>query len=105
MDREWQAVLNRYGQKVEIVQRENGPRKLVRAFVQNVLDKDAQLAPSPPGLRREERVLYLGPARLELLPRESTVFWAGQVYDVTSARRVGDGHHMWAILQRREASA
>ena len=104
MKQEWRAVLRRYGRTVRLT----GPgreKREVRAFLQPVLDRDEQLVPTPLGLRREERVLYLGPAGVELKPRESVVRWGGADYEVCSARSVGDGHHMWAVLQRREESA
>ena len=100
MQRQWESILRRYGQSVEVCTA--GECRQVRAFLQNVLDKDEQLVPSPLGLRREERVLYLGPAGVELKPRESVVFCGGAGYEVCSARSVGDGHHMWAVLQRKE---
>ena len=103
MDRQWEAILYRYGQSVEVCT--DGECRQVKAFMQNMLDRDEQLVPSPLGLRREERVLYLGPAGVELKPRESVVRWGGEDYEVCSARSVGDGHHMWAVLQRREESA
>ena len=102
MEREWEQILRRYGVMVEICTA--GARRQVKAFMQNVLDQDRQLVPSPLGLRREERVLYLGPVQAELQPRESVVRWGGADYEVCSTRNVGS-HHIWAVLQRREASA
>ena len=103
MVRQWEHILRRYGQTAQVCT--SGECRQVRAFLQNVLDRDEQLVPSPLGLRREERVLYLGPAGVELRPRESIVRWGGADYEVCSARSVGDGHHMWAVLQRREEGA
>ena len=100
MKRQWEDILRRWGSEVEVCTR--GESRRVRAFMQNVLDRDEQLVPSPLGLRREERVLYLGPAEAELLPRESTVEWNGADYEVCSTRPVGGGHHVWAVLQRKE---
>ena len=100
MRAEWTAILNRYGQNVTVTRADE--RVTVKAFVQPVLDKEHQLAPSPLGLRREEKCLYLGPAHLPLFPRESVVTWDGADYEVRSTRLVGDGHHAWAILQRKE---
>lgn len=102
MERQWEQILRRYGQSVEI--RDSMGSRQVRAFVQHVPDKDEQLVPSPLGLRREERVLYLGPVQAELRPRESVVHWGGADYEVCSTRRV-EGHHIWAVLQRREDMA
>lgn len=100
MKSEWEAILRRYGQRVTVTR--GGERWGVKAFVQPVRDRDDQLVPSPLGLRREERCLYLGPAGLPLFPRESVVTWGGVEYEVCSTHPVGDGHHVWAILRRRE---
>lgn len=100
MMREWTAILNRYGRDVTVTRGESST--VVKAFVQPILDRNLQLVPSPLGLRREERCLYLGPARLTLYPRESVVAWDGADYEVRSTRLVGDGHHVWAVLQRKE---
>ena len=102
MKAEWNAVLARYGQNVTVRTGEESVQ--VKAFMQNVLDREEQLVPSALGLRREERVLYLGPAGTVLNPMGSIVTWNGADYDVRSARDVGDGHHVWAILQRREGT-
>ena len=102
MDRQWEAILHRYGQSVEVCT--DGECRQVKAFMQNMLDRDEQLVPSPLGLRREERVLYLGSVQVRLFPRKSTVRWGGADYEVCSTRNV-EGHHVWAVLQRKEGSA
>lgn len=99
MEREWLAVLERYGQKVLV----DGAEE--KAFVQPIRDRNAQLAPSPLGLRREERAVYLGRADLPLVPRQTRVVWQGEEYEVRTARTVGEGHHIWAVLQRKEDEA
>lgn len=104
MEREWSGILNRYGYKVELRERQ-GQSRQVKAFLQPILDKQPQLQPSPLGMRREEQVLYLGPGDVQLQPRQTTVIWRGQSFSVRSARRVDDGHHVWAVLQRMEESA
>ena len=103
MDRQWEDILRRYGVATQV--RTGEESRQVSAFLQPVLDRDEQLVPTPLGLRREERVLYLGPVDVVLTPMESVVRWEGADYEVCSARSVGDGHHMWAVLQRREESA
>jgi hypothetical protein len=101
MKREWRAVLGRYGRTVRLVTpgRED---MAVKAFLQPVLDRDSQIQPSPLGLCREERMIYLGPGGVELLPGETVVADGAARYEVRSTRSVGDGHHVWAILQRLE---
>ncbi len=107
MDREWQAILRRYGERVRVVQ-ENGQERSVRAFLQPVLEKNReQEEPSPLGLRQSDRILYLGPRTVSLTARESRVEWRGKLYDVQSAHPVGpgDGCHWWAVLRPREEAA
>lgn len=96
-------MLRRHGQQAQIHM--DGQCWTVRAFLQPVLDREPQQVPSPLGLRREERVLYLGPADVAILPENTTVEWQGRCYEVRSAREVGDGHHCWAILQALEGDA
>lgn len=100
MDREWAAILRRYGCPVTLLDGEEG--RTVRAFMQQVREQDSQLAPSVLGLRREERAVYLGPAGETLTPGSTAVIWNGQEFEVRACRQVGDGHHVWAILQRLE---
>lgn len=101
MDREWSAILNRYGQKVTISGGE-GEETAVRAFLQPVLDKSReQELPTPLGLRREDRWLYLGPPETALTAGTSAVRWQGQAYEVQSAHLVG-GSHWWAVLRPRD---
>lgn len=101
MEWEWCAILSRYGQQVTLQTQGEG-NMAVKAFLQPVLDQDVQMQPSPLGMRREEQVLYLGPAGVPLSPRKTVVVWEGQRYAVRSTRSVGNGHHVWAILQRME---
>ncbi len=107
MDREWQAILRRYGERVCIHQKD-GEEQSVRAFLQPVLEKNSeQEEPSPLGLRRSDRILYLGPKTVSLTARECRVEWRGKLFDVQSAHPVGpgDGHHWWAVLRPRDEEA
>ena len=104
MKREWKAILNRYGRTVTVCTPGRAEER-VKAFLQPVLDKDEQLQPSPLGLRREERMLYLGPGEVELVPGESVIKDAACRYEVRSTRVVENGHHIWAVLQRMEDEA
>ena len=101
MKREWKAILGRYGRMVTVCTPGRADEN-VKVFLQPVLDKDTQIQPSPLGLRREERMLYLGPGEVELLPGESVVQDGQCRYEVRSTRVVEDGHHVWAVLQRME---
>jgi len=98
----WERVLRRYGQEVTV--RTGEETVAVRAFLQEA-EEDESLVPSPLGLRREERAVYFGPVGVPLLPRESTVEWRGRRYMVRTAREVGDGHHLQALLVRMEDEA
>ena len=100
MEREWAALLARYGQSVALHRGEETVR--TQAFLQAVTERDrAQEAPSPLGLRREDRLLYLGPAGQPLAPRSTRVVWQERAYEVQSAHPVGAGEvcHWWAVLR------
>ena len=102
MDREWQAILDRYGQSVELFAPEDQTGTSVRAFLQPVRERgEEQLTPSPLGLRREDRLLYLGPAGQPLTPRSTRVVWQKRAYEVQSAHPVGTREvcHWWAVLR------
>jgi len=101
MKREWKALLGRYGRRVTLMVPGQEPLQ-VKAFLQPILDKEPQLQPSPLGLRMEERMLYLGPGEVLLSPGTLLAIQEGQRWAVRSARSVGDGHHVWAVLQRME---
>jgi len=104
MDREWSAILSRYGQDVMLADGE-GEETAVRAFLQPVLDKSReQELPTPLGLRREDRWLYLGPPETALTAGTTDVRWQGQSYEVQSAHLVG-GSHWWAVLRPRDKEA
>lgn len=106
MEREWRAILARYGQPVTVYQGEAEQGISLRAFLQPVLEKGTeQSLPSPLGMRREDRFLYLGPGDVPLTARESRVAWAGRDYEVQSAQSVGSGNHWWAVLRPRDEAA
>ena len=106
MDREWKAILERYGQSVTVYPRGEGQGVGLRAFLQPVLDKGReQEVPSPLGLRREDRFLYLGPPGTVLTAGVSRVSWEGREFEVQSAQPVGGQrsvHHWWAVLRPGE---
>lgn len=102
MDREWKGILARFGQKITLCK--GGERTSLRAFVQPVLDRGKdQERPTPLGLRRQERVLYLGPAE-NSLDLDALVEWKGREYRVQSAHLMGEGvcPHWWAMLYPRD---
>ena len=65
-----------------------------------------QRLPSPLGLRREDRFLYLGPPQPALEGGTGDwVEWAGRGYEVVSAHPVFVGEtvsHLWALLRPRD---
>lgn len=101
MKREWKAILKKYGSVVQVYTHGQAQQE-VKAFMQPVLDREQQIQPSPLGLRREERMLYLGPGEVELLAGQTVVRDGMRSYEVRSARKVEGGHHVWAVLQRME---
>lgn len=97
MEREWEALLVRYGQQVVLHQGEQSAAG--RAFLQPIREAGReQQVPGPLGLRREDRFLYLGaPA--------DWVEWNGAAYTVQSAHPVYLGRtalYTWAVLRPRE---
>lgn len=100
-DREWQAVLNRYGQQVFIYGEHEEKTVPIRAILQPMpAKKGEQLLPTELGLTRQDRMLYLGPPGVGLTPRHSLVEWAGQLFEVEQSRPVLSNkvHHWWAVL-------
>lgn len=105
MDREWNAVLRRYGQTVTIYSGKDCAGRTVRAFLQPVTETGKeQRVPSPLGHRREDRVLYFGPGDVPLVADVGWVECRGQVYDIQSAQVQGGEkpHHWWAVLRPRD---
>ncbi len=107
IDQAWRAILARYGQKVTLYPAGEGQGVEARALLQPVLSRgEDQKVPSPLGLRREDRFLYLGPAHLPL-EDGGTVEWNGGQYAVESTHLVGPeaGMHRWAMLRPRDKEA
>ena len=105
MERDWNGILARYGQ--EVVLREKGADTPLRAFVQPALDRGKdQRAPTPLGLGRQDRFLYLGPAA-HPIGMDTLVVWKDREYRVQSAHLTGEGvcPHWWAMLYPRDEEA
>ena len=109
MDREWREILSRYGQTVRVFAPGEEGGTGVRAFLQPLLEKGLeQTVPSPLGMRREDRLLYLGPPDVPLTPRQSGVVWQDRRYEVQNAHPIaaaGAVHHWWAVLRPVEREA
>lgn len=105
MEQDWRHILNQYGQ--DVVLREGGEARPLRAFVQPALDRSRdQQIPTPLGLGRQDRFLYLGPAS-HPLSLDTLVQWKGREYRVQSAHLMGEGicPHWWAMLYPRDEEA
>ncbi len=103
MERTWSALLARYGQEVTLHRGETETNG--RAFLQPIRETGReQQVPSPLGLRREDRFLYLGEAG-QPLARTDWVEWNGAAYTVQSVHLVYVGQtglYTWAVLRPRD---
>ena len=101
MDREWQAILDRYGQSVKLLAPEDQTGTAVRAFLQPLREAGREQArPSPLGLRREDRYLMLGEPDVPAAPGDRVV-WRESGYEVRTAHPIYLGErlsHWWAVL-------
>ena len=105
MEHAWKTILAQYGQRVTVYPDGEGTGVTLNAFLQPVLDQGKeQTVPSPLGMKRQDRFLYLGPASRPLTPRLSRVTWAGQNFEVQAAQPVGGKrtHHWWAVLRLQD---
>ena len=103
------GLLEQYGQAVEICPGEEAVGIPCKAFVQPVLEKQEQTAPTPLGCVRQDRWLYLGDPAVPLeLAADGYVRWQGAEYEVLSAQPVylgGAVNHWWGVLRRRDAAS
>ena len=95
------ALLRRYGQPITL-RRADGSCVEDYAFVQPIRSTDTlQNLPTPLGIRREDRFLYLGSGSLPVKAGEGQVRCGGIRYDVVQAQPIyiGDAvSHWWAVL-------
>ena len=102
MVREWKGILSRYGQSVTLCQGERSVQ--LKALVQPVLEESRpQTEPTPLGLGRQERFLYLGPAEYPL-DLSTLVEWQGERLRVQRAHLAGGAvcPYWWAVLCPRD---
>ena len=106
MEREWSALLERYGQAV--VLRRGETEVSCKAFLQPIRDTGGeQQLPSPLGLKREDRFLYLGGPG-QALELGDQVAWRGGDYEVVSTHPICLGAqvlYIWAVLRPMDKEA
>ena len=112
MDREWQAILDRYGQAVELLGPGDQEGTAVRAFLQPVRERREdwyQELPTPLGTVRRDQWLYLGPPELSLEETNGLcVEWNGLRFAVRAAQPVCVGEetlYWWALLAVEDGEA
>ena len=104
----FRAVLERYGQAVELFYEGAAEAVPQRAFVRAISDRtDEQRLPTPLGRARQDRFLFLGSpdAALENLGETGYILWNGGRYRARAAHPVyvGDAvNHWWALLEPLE---
>lgn len=102
MRRAWSEILRRYGQSVTLCR--DGERRTVKALVQPVLDRSReQEAPTPLGVGRQDRFLYLGPAE-QPMDTDTEVEWGGRRCRVRRTHMAGTEicPYRWAVLSARD---
>ena len=104
MEREWSTLLTQYGQETILHREERTVPS--RAFLQPIRETGReQQVPSPLGLRREDRFLYLGAPEYPMEPGD-WVEWNGGAFEVQAAHPVYLGRtalYTWAVLRPRDS--
>lgn len=107
LDGTFQRILARYGQDVELCRAGGVARG--RAFLQPVLERREdwkQALPTPLGVVRRDRFLYLGEPGLALEgPGEGFLRCRGTAYEILACQAVWVGEelsHWWAVLRVRD---
>lgn len=105
----FERILERYGQKVDVYYGESRVGVPARAFLQPVLERREdwkQEVPSPLGMARQDRFLYMGEAGVPLDGiGEGFLMCRGVRYEVQAAQAVYVGKelsHWWAVLRIRD---
>ncbi len=99
-------VLRRYGRAVTLCDRDGKPLGEGKGFLQAIPENDAkQFSPTPLGLARQERFLYLGEAGLALRAQDDQLLCCdGLRYRIERAQPVFLGKELchWRALLRRQ---
>ena len=97
--RHWHVILARYGQSVTVFPKSGDGSAETRAFVQPLAERgEDQRVPSPLGLRREDRFLYLGPGEVPL-EEGGRVRLGQEDYVVQAAHSIGQGLFWQGVLR------
>lgn len=97
-----QALMERYGQPVWL--RRDGEVRPARAFLQAVTrnrKEERQYLPTPLGMKRKDRFLYLGEPGAEVRAGRDQVIWNETAFQVETAQPIYVGRtlcHWWAVL-------
>lgn len=99
-------MLEKYGQTVGIYRNKSDVGTPAKAFIQAMYESRGewqQALPSPLGLQRRDRFLYLGPPDISLEAMEDGwIVWQGKRLRVAAAQAVYAGNeisHWWATLR------
>lgn len=99
-------LLDCYGQTVTLVPGDGSEPREARAFVQPIRERREETHPSPLGMGRQDRFLYLGEpgAPLDGLAG-GYVAWNGRTLRVMNGHGIyvgGTLSHWWAVLTARD---
>ena len=99
-------LLDRYGQRVRQIPGDGTEAREARAFVQPLRERREEMDPSPLGVGRKDRFLYLGEpgATLDGLAG-GYVEWNGRTLRVMNGQGIYVGgrlSHWWAVLTARD---
>ena len=106
MNADFSRLLDQYGQTAEIFPEEGGEGVTARAFLQPIREKREAALPSPLGIGRRDRFLYLGDPEIPPgEPGRGIVRWKGRSFDLMNVQAVyvgGTLSHWWAVLSARD---
>lgn len=102
------GLLGRYGQTVELEWEYQSQRTKTKALIQPILEKNRenqQYLPTPMGVQRLDRYLYLGLAEIAA-DKGMRVHWGSLCFSVQTAHPIYIGDtlcHWWGVLIPEEA--
>lgn len=109
MNGAWNRILQRYGQRVTVHREGEQEGTACRAFLQPQLEcrgEDYQSLPTPLGLVRQDRWIYLGEPQVSLDGLgDGYVEWDGRKFSIRGAQPIyiaGTLAYWWALLVLRD---